>query len=113
MLWEVEFTDEFAQWWNSLNEDEQEDVEASVVLLRTIGPTLGRPHADLVTTSTYPNMKELRTQHEGRPYRTLFAFDPRRNRDSANWRRQDRKRSLVYRVRAAGRQDLRRTLAPD
>lgn len=24
-------------------------------------------------------MKELRTQHEGRPYRTLFAFDPRRS----------------------------------
>jgi len=23
-------------------------------------------------------MKELRTQHQGRPYRTLFAFDPRR-----------------------------------
>ena len=23
-------------------------------------------------------MKELRTQHRGRPYRTLFAFDPRR-----------------------------------
>ena len=23
-------------------------------------------------------MRELRTQHEGRPYRTLYAFDPRR-----------------------------------
>jgi len=23
-------------------------------------------------------MKELRTQHDGKPYRTLFAFDPRR-----------------------------------
>jgi len=23
-------------------------------------------------------MKELRVQHEGRPYRILFAFDPRR-----------------------------------
>jgi len=23
-------------------------------------------------------MKELRTQHRGRPYRTFFAFDPRR-----------------------------------
>jgi len=78
MAWEVEFTDEFAQWWNSLNEAEQEDVEASVILLRELGPTLGRPHADLVTTSAFPNMKELRTQHDGRPYRTLFAFDPRR-----------------------------------
>jgi hypothetical protein len=24
-------------------------------------------------------MKELRTQHRGRPLRTLFAFDPRRS----------------------------------
>ena len=24
-------------------------------------------------------MKELRTQHQGRPYRTLFAFDPKRH----------------------------------
>ena len=24
-------------------------------------------------------MKELRTQHQGRPLRTLFAFDPRRS----------------------------------
>jgi hypothetical protein len=76
--WEVEFTDEFAEWWTSLDEAEQEDVEASVMLLRERGPTLGRPHADLVATSAYPNMKELRTQHDGRPYRTLFAFDPRR-----------------------------------
>ena len=24
MMWEVEFTDEFEEWWNSLDEDEQE-----------------------------------------------------------------------------------------
>jgi hypothetical protein len=78
MAWEVEFTDEFAEWWDSLDEGEQEDVGASVKVLRECGPTLGRPHADLVAMSAYPNMKELRTQHDGRPYRTLFAFDPRR-----------------------------------
>jgi hypothetical protein len=78
VAWEVEFTDEFEVWWNSLDESEQEDVQASVNVLRERGPSLGRPHVDLVTTSQYPNMKELRTQHAGRPYRTLFAFDPRR-----------------------------------
>ena len=26
----------------------------------------------------HSNMKELRTQHQGRPIRTFFAFDPRR-----------------------------------
>jgi Phage derived protein Gp49-like (DUF891) len=72
MAWDVEFTDEFHEWWNSLDEPEQEDIAASVILLRERGPTLGRPHVDLVTTSAHPNMKELRTQHDGRPYRTLL-----------------------------------------
>ena len=37
-----------------------------------------RPHADTVKGSRHANMKELRTQHAGRPLRTFFAFDPRR-----------------------------------
>ena len=28
--------------------------------------------------SKHANMKELRIQHAGRPYRVLYAFDPRR-----------------------------------
>jgi hypothetical protein len=39
---------------------------------------LARPYADTLKGSAFPNMKELRVQHAGRPYRTLFAFDPRR-----------------------------------
>lgn len=76
--WEVEYTDEFGAWWNGLTEAVQEDVRAEVVLLRSIGPSLGRPHVDSVTSSKHANMKELRIQHHGRPYRVLFAFDPRR-----------------------------------
>jgi hypothetical protein len=76
--WSVEFTDEFGAWWDSLTIEEQEDVRASVNVLRQFGPSLGRPHVDSVAGSRYPNMKELRTQHAGRPYRTLYAFDPRR-----------------------------------
>ena len=49
-----------------------------VGLLQAKGPALGRPYADTVYESAYVNMKELRIQHEGRPYRVLFAFDPRR-----------------------------------
>jgi hypothetical protein len=76
--WLVEFTDEFGLWWDSLTVEEQEDVRSSVKVLQQRGPSLGRPHVDSVVGSRYPNMKELRTQHAGRPYRTLFAFDPRR-----------------------------------
>jgi hypothetical protein len=77
-MWEVEFTDEFERWWNTLDADEQEALAASVELLRQIGPQLSRPHADTLAGSKHANMKELRTQHRGHPLRTLFAFDPRR-----------------------------------
>jgi hypothetical protein len=77
-MWEVEYTDEFGVWWETLDEWEQESVGASVELLRQMGPQLPRPHADTLTGSKHTNMKELRTQHQGRPIRTLFAFDPRR-----------------------------------
>lgn len=76
--WEVEFTDEFATWWDGLTEAEQVDVRAEVNLLRRFGPMLGRPHVDSVASTKHANMKELRVQHRGRPYRVLFAFDPRR-----------------------------------
>jgi hypothetical protein len=78
-MWQVEYTDEFGQWWDRLDADEQESVAASVELLRQLGPHLPRPHADTLAGSRHPNMKELRTQHRGRPLRTLFAFDPRRS----------------------------------
>jgi hypothetical protein len=78
VMWQVEFTDEFEQWWNTLNEAKQESIDVSVRLLESLGPSLGRPHVDTVKGSKHSNMKELRTQHQGRPLRTFFAFDPRR-----------------------------------
>lgn len=78
MEWEVEYTDEFRQWWNGLDEDEQEDVNAKVILLQQFGPALRRPHTGPIVSSKHANMKELVIQHQGRPYRELFAFDPRR-----------------------------------
>jgi len=78
MEWDIEFTDEFERWWNDLSEDEQDSVDQMVRLLQMRGPSLGRPHADLIQSSRHSNMKELRVQHAGRPYRVLFAFDPKR-----------------------------------
>ena len=78
MEWNVEYTDEFRAWWDDLDEAEQDAVRTSVGLLIERGPNLGRPHADSIKASKHSNMKELRTQHSGRPYRTFFAFDPRR-----------------------------------
>ena len=78
-MWEVEFTDEFEDWWQTLTETEQECLMASVRLLEELGPQLPRPHADTVKGSRHGHMKELRTQCQGRPIRTFFAFDPRRS----------------------------------
>jgi len=78
VAFDVEYADEFEAWWNSLDEDEQDSVSRSVKLLIAQGVNLPRPHADTLKGSKFPNMKELRVQHEGRPYRVLYAFDPRR-----------------------------------
>ena len=76
--WMVEYTDQFEEWWEGLTEGEQINVDAKVRLLEQRGPALGRPHVDTIQGSRHPNMKELIVQHAGRPYRVLFAFDPRR-----------------------------------
>lgn len=76
--WEVEFTDEFGEWWDCLDEDEQESVHTSVKLLETLGPGLPFPHSSDIRKSKHGNMRELRVQHSGRPFRVLYAFDPRR-----------------------------------
>lgn len=78
MTWEAEYTNEFGQWWASLTEAEQASVAASVGLLEARGPNLGHPHSSGINGSRHSHMRELRTQHGGRPLRTLYAFDPRR-----------------------------------
>ncbi len=79
MEWNVEYTDEFEQWWTTLSEAEQIDLAATVTLLQQKGPQLPFPHSSGINNSKHSHMRELRTQHKGRPYRTLFAFDPRRS----------------------------------
>jgi hypothetical protein len=78
VAWDVEVSDEFAEWYAALDEEEGESVDTSVDTLVEYGPMLGRPDVDTLKGSRYPNMKELRVQHQGRPIRILFAFDPRR-----------------------------------
>ena len=77
-MWEVEYTDEFEEWWEILNESEQKRVAFSVNLLRQFGPSLDFPHCTNVQGSRHGSMRELRSQCEGRPLRTFYAFDPRR-----------------------------------
>lgn len=47
-------------------------------LLAEFGVALKHPYCSGTTGSKHSHMRELRVQHQGRPYRVLYAFDPRR-----------------------------------
>jgi hypothetical protein len=79
MAVDVEYTDEFGEWWVELDEFEQESVDAAVQHLEEQGANLNFPHSSGIALSRHSHMRELRIQHKGSPYRVLYAFDPRRN----------------------------------
>ena len=75
---EVEGTDGIAEWFANVTDDEQVSVGRIVDLLAEYGPSLPFPYSSGVEMSRHRHMRELRIQHQGRPYRVLYAFDPRR-----------------------------------
>ncbi len=79
MEWDVLFDEQFDEWLAALELGLQNEIWAYVELLRRLGPNLSRPRVDTVKGSAFSNMKELRIQYQGDPWRILFAFDPRRN----------------------------------
>jgi hypothetical protein len=76
--WVVEFTDEFGEWWQELNEAVRDEITATVELLTEDGPDLPFPYSSGVSGSRHSHMRELRIQCGGRPIRIFYAFDPRR-----------------------------------
>ena len=75
-LWEVEYTDEFEEWWMELTEEDQDAIDVAIGQLEGKGPALGRPFVDLIKSSRHKNLKELIPLASD--IRVLFAFDPRR-----------------------------------
>ena len=75
---DVEFTAEFEEWWNALTEEEQASVFRSVERLRLVGVALGHPHSSQIKGSRHGHLRELRVQHQGRPFRVFYAFTPDR-----------------------------------
>ena len=66
-MWDVEYTDEFAEWWQQLSIVEQEAVAYSVELLTQLGPTLPYPIAvalmaqdTIICANSEPKLKENR-----------------------------------------------------
>jgi hypothetical protein len=77
-VWEVEFTDQFEEWWNELTVTQQEQLAAAVEVLEEHGPNLKRPLVGAVKNSKIANLKELVLSGRDYELRVLFVFDPRR-----------------------------------
>lgn len=78
MEWEVEFTDEFRDWWYQLSERQREKATPRIEMLEEQGPNLPYPMSSGIRQSRHGVMRELRVQIGGRPIRIFYAFDPRR-----------------------------------
>ena len=93
-MWSVD-VEHIADWLDSLELSQWEQVMACIEVLRDHGPQLGRPLVDHVSGSRHKNMKELRPGSAGRSeLRILFAFDPERKAillvagdKAGNWKR--------------------------
>ncbi|GAA1867790.1 type II toxin-antitoxin system RelE/ParE family toxin [Myceligenerans crystallogenes] len=78
--WDIQATDEFRQWFNTLDRDTKLQLTDAIDLLAERGPQLGQPLVDRIEGSQLHNMKELRPGSKGNTeIRALFAFDPWRS----------------------------------
>jgi len=75
VAWDVEYTDQFEAWWDTLAEAEQDAIDAAIAALEEHGPALGRPLVENIHQSRHPNMKQLRVPGT---IRILSTFDLRR-----------------------------------
>lgn len=69
-------TREFERWWDTLDPERRTKVDAMIKQILAGGPTVGRPHADVIHHSKLRKLKEARIDHG---VRVLFAFDSRRD----------------------------------
>jgi hypothetical protein len=72
-VWEIEGTDQFADWFGQLRRSDRARVEAAIERLEEQGPGLGRPWVDSLDRT---KVKELIPR--GGYLRILFRFDPRK-----------------------------------
>ncbi|MFN8959651.1 MAG: type II toxin-antitoxin system RelE/ParE family toxin [Hyphomonadaceae bacterium] len=78
MQWTVSNHEAFEPEYEALPPPVRLALLAELMLLRTYGPALGRPHADTLSGSRHSNMKELRFTADDGVWRVAFAFDPGR-----------------------------------
>lgn len=69
MKWNVIFDPDFKLWFYQQEQELQDEVFSVLILLMEFGPSLGRPRVDTLKGSSIKNMKELRIQYKGEPWR--------------------------------------------
>jgi len=78
-VWNIDWTEEYKDWFKTLDEESKEAVFERVLLLKEYGPLLGRPYADVLHGSKCMNLKELRAHAGNHILRVAFCFDTVRN----------------------------------
>lgn len=76
--WELVIKEPVTAFLLGLQDSEYAVVDAAIRVLTEFGPNLGAPKVKLIVTSRHKNMKELRCTSNGKIFRILFAFDPKR-----------------------------------
>ncbi len=69
-------TSDFARWSRTLDAERKAKLSGAVAHIAAAGPTLGRPHVDVIHGSQLRKLKEARID---RGVRVLFAFDSNQN----------------------------------
>ena len=72
---EVIGSDEFDEWFQSLDDAATDAVARVVDMLEMQGPMLPFPYSSAIKGSRLA-LRELRVQSQGRPLRVFYAFDP-------------------------------------
>jgi hypothetical protein len=76
-MWQVLFHPELEAELEDLPREAATKLAEILLVLRQLGPQLGRPLVDTLKGSRYDNLKELRFSAGG-VWRFVFAFDPKR-----------------------------------
>ena len=78
VMWNVDYSEEYDTWFNTLDEESKIAVLERVKLLQEFGPQLPRPYSDVLHGSKYVNLKELRNKTEKHVLRVAYIFDKER-----------------------------------
>ena len=78
MSWPVLLHPDFEPEFQALPEAVRDEIFVSLPLMKSYGPSLGRPWVDTLKGSRFANMKELRFRAADGVWRLAFAFDPKR-----------------------------------